>query len=71
MDEPEDDDFSILDAGRRASSEGGEITPESLDKAALDMSRELAEQELLAAEQANIIEASEQEVSSDDEGKAS
>ena len=40
VDEPEDDDLSILQAGRRASGEGVELTPEALDKASQDITRE-------------------------------
>ena len=40
VDEPEEDDLSLVLAGRRAASEGAELTPESLEKAAGDISRE-------------------------------
>lgn len=43
VDEPEDDDLSILQAGRRASGDGVELTPEALEKAAVELNRESIE----------------------------
>jgi len=40
VDEPEEDDLSLVLASRRASSEGVELTPESLEKAADEITRE-------------------------------
>ncbi len=37
VDEPEEDDLSLLLAGRRAAEQGEELTAESLDKAAQDL----------------------------------
>lgn len=40
VDEPEEDDLSLLLAGRRAAAQGEELTPESLEKAAQDLATE-------------------------------
>ena len=45
VDEPEEDDLSILQAGRRASGYGTELTPESIDKASQELAREKKEKE--------------------------
>lgn len=43
VDEPEEDDLSILEASRRASGDGTELTPEALDKASQELTRESLE----------------------------
>ena len=42
VDEPEEDDLSLLLAGRRASETTDVLTPEALEKAAADLNREPA-----------------------------
>jgi DNA-directed RNA polymerase subunit omega len=45
VDEPEEDDLSLILAGRRAGGDGSELTPESLEKAQAELSREASEEE--------------------------
>jgi DNA-directed RNA polymerase subunit omega len=57
VDEPEDDDLSILDAGRRAGGDITELTPEALDKASQELARETLEKAALEKAAAESQEA--------------
>jgi len=59
VDEPEEDDLTLLDAGAKASEDGAELTAEGIDKAAQELLRQKAEEkaaEELAAKPDVIIE---------------
>ena len=43
VDEPDEDDLSLILAGRRAGGDGSELTPESLEKAQAELSKEADE----------------------------
>lgn len=42
VDEPEEDDLSLLAVGRKAAEEGGELTPEALERASAELQAEEA-----------------------------
>ncbi len=42
VDEPEEDDLSLLAVGRKAAEEGGELTPEALERASAELQAEQA-----------------------------
>lgn len=42
VDEPEEDDLSLLAVGRKAAEEGGELTPEALERASAELKAEEA-----------------------------
>lgn len=42
VDEPEEDDLSLLEVGRKAAEEGGELTPEALERASAEIKAEEA-----------------------------
>lgn len=42
VDEPEEDDLSLLAVGRKAAEEGGELTPETLERASAELQAEQA-----------------------------
>ncbi len=42
VDEPEEDDLSLLAVGRKAAEEGGELTPETLERASAELQAEEA-----------------------------
>lgn len=42
VDEPEEDDLSLLAVGRKAAEEGGELTPEALERASAEIQAEKA-----------------------------
>lgn len=42
VDEPEEDDLSLLAVGRKAAEEGGELTPEALQRASAELQAEEA-----------------------------
>lgn len=42
VDEPEEDDLSLLAVGRKAAEEGGELTPEALERASAELRAEQA-----------------------------
>lgn len=42
VDEPEEDDLSLLVVGRKAAEEGGELTPETLERASAELQAEQA-----------------------------
>ena len=53
VDEPEEDDLSILEAGRRAGGDSTELTPEALDKASQELAREELEKAAMESLDAN------------------
>ena len=58
VDEPEEDDLSLLAVGRKAAEEGGELTPEALERASAE----------LQAEEAAVAEGAKEEGATGEEG---
>lgn len=52
VDEPEEDDLSMLMASRRAAAQGEEVTTETLERAAADLASEIAGEDAEAAPEA-------------------